>query len=516
MGPDESSGARGGRGGRRPPPDDRRAVVRRRDGRPADALGLLCPYARARPRRLAELPGSRAPARRRGDSALRCRASSRRDGPDGGGAGGPVDCARPPDAPALRPRPDRLPRGVGVGRRAGAEAAGVGRRVAILAGLALPLATPLWGYAASDLSEPLQAASLAVLVAAAAALRLERKAGRGWEIAAGAAAGLALLTKSLLLLPALPLLLAASLRPAGSPRFRRLPPAVFAGCSAVWAALELSRFGRLFGGYAGEGFTHPLGDGLLRLLALPNRGLLFFAPLVLLAPAGFFTLRRRDALLAWAGTLSAGSLLGAVAMWWAWDGQVGWGPRLLVPILPVLVFLAAAAMSTTGGARRARRGREAVLGTAVLLGVAVNLLGALVPFPASTRSSRRRSRFPPSTGSTRPPRTLPPAPRPHPSWRPSGSTPALLAEAAALRRRRGAGRLSSPGAARGDLGAGSLRGRSVPGTRGLPVRVRARPGSRSAAFWGRAWIALLPRRRRPVDDGSRRPARSALRRRNGR
>jgi hypothetical protein len=69
-------------------------------------------------------------------------------------------------------------------------------------------------------------------------------------------------------------------------------------------------------------------------------------------------------------------LLFASSAWWAWDGQAGWGPRLVLPALPCLVVLAGVAF--TGGGRAWR-----VLGAGALAaGVCVNALGALTPFAA--------------------------------------------------------------------------------------------------------------------------------------
>ncbi len=116
--------------------------------------------------------------------------------------------------------------------------------------------------------------------------------------------------------------------------------------------------------------------GLLRLTVLPNKGLFWYAPIVLLAPFGFFALRRRDARLALACAASAASLLLAACAWWAWDGQAGWGPRLLLPALPPLLVFAGLACS--GSARPVRFAGA----LALVLGAGVNLLGALVPFPA--------------------------------------------------------------------------------------------------------------------------------------
>ncbi len=258
-----------------------------------------------------------------------------------------------------------------------ALALGAGPFASLLFGLALPLATPLLGYAASGLSEPLQAAAVSLLVAAAVVLRTEEGCGAGWEVAAGLAAGAALLAKSVLVVVVGPLALVAALR-AGSDAARgrfRWRVVVWGGLAgSAWALFEIVRFGRLFGGYEGFGFSHPLVDGLLRLTVYPNKGLLWYAPLALLAPAGLAVLWKRDRLLAAALPVAAVTLLVLVARWFAWDGQAGWGPRLLVPLLPILVVLAAAASVSS----RLRFGALA-LG---LLGIAVNVLALLVPFPS--------------------------------------------------------------------------------------------------------------------------------------
>src|SRR5664280_1157350 len=150
----------------------------------------------------------------------------------------------------------------------------------------------------------------------------------------------------------------------------------FSGILVLWALFEFARFGKLFGGYAGETFSYPFFTGLLRLTVLPNKGLFWYAPIVLLAPFGFFELRRRDARLALACAASALSLLLTASAWWAWDGQAGWGPRLLLPALPPLLVFAGLAPS--GSARPVRFAGA----LALVLGTGVNLLGALVPFPA--------------------------------------------------------------------------------------------------------------------------------------
>ena len=284
---------------------------------------------------------------------------------------------------------------------------------AAASGAGLVLATPLWGYAASDYGEPLQALCVALAVLGVVELR-EAPASRRWQIVLGVAAGFAILTKTLLLIAVAPLLACALLgrreekdflegkrkdgsgraipggqerrvarsrtRSGGGARARlRLPwPMLFsfAALLLVWAFFEFARFGKLFGGYAGETFSYPFFTGLLRLTVLPNKGLFWYAPIVLLSPLGCVALFRRDARLALASAASSVALLLAASAWWAWDGQAGWGPRLLLPALPPLVVFAGLGCAFSG--RPARLAGA----LALALGAGVNLLGALVPFPA--------------------------------------------------------------------------------------------------------------------------------------
>lgn len=283
---------------------------------------------------------------------------------------------------------------------------------AAVSGAALVLATPLWGYEGSDYGEPLQALCVALSVLALVELR-GAPASRRWQIALGVAAGFAILTKTLLAIVVAPLLLVALLphratfeedffdgnRAGGQTRSKAgravrrraargdAPSATrfalpwplllsFAGILFLWTLFELDRFGRLGGGYTGETFTYPFFTGLLRLTIFPNKGLLWYAPFVAFAVPGFLHLRRRDVRLALALALSFLALLFASSAWWAWDGQAGWGPRLVLPALPCLVALAGAALGRDGRAIRAAGALT------IAAGVGVNALGALVPFPA--------------------------------------------------------------------------------------------------------------------------------------
>ncbi len=239
---------------------------------------------------------------------------------------------------------------------------GAGQRGQAIAVLLASLGSPLGAYFASDLSEPLQAACLAW--AFVASLEARRVPGRRrallWAALAGAAGAAAVLTKSGLAVVAplalLPLLGVPFAGP-GAPRGARIAAAALGAAPllAAWLAGELVRFGGLFRGYGGEGFSYPFLEGLVRLLVGPNKGLLLFFPSLALAAAE--AVRRARApgdaasgeraatrLEVLGGGLPLVALLAVAAPWWAWHGVAGWGPRLLVPGLPAVAAFAACAL----------------------------------------------------------------------------------------------------------------------------------------------------------------------------
>ncbi len=208
---------------------------------------------------------------------------------------------------------------------------GGGPDAAAAAILLASVASPLGSYAAMEFSEPMQAAMLAV------ALWMSL-ANRG--AAAGFAAGLALLTKSANLVVApfalLPLW-----------RQRRLVGAAvsFSLVAALWLAFEISRFGAPLANYPGEGFTNPIWDGAWRLLFSVTKGLVFFYPAVIVA-----VLSRTDRLARAAAFFASAVLLALAAAYWGWHGNEGWGPRLILPAIPLLAPLAAVQLERWGRA----------------------------------------------------------------------------------------------------------------------------------------------------------------------
>ncbi len=243
--------------------------------------------------------------------------------------------------------------------------------------------SPLWAYTATGFTEPLQAVCLVFAV-----LFAERAKGAGGRAAlrfaalAGAFAGWLVLTKvvNLLFVPLALLPLACGVWPPARERLKVWGAAAAGAFLPVAAmlAFEFARFGKPFSSYArGQAFSHPLVDGAWRLLVGPNKGLLLYFPLGVLAFGGLAVLARRVRTRGPAvATLAlVAGLLALYGQWWAWDGCSGWGPRFLVPAVPLLA--AAAGAAATSGTLR-------IAGAALLaLGVAVNALGTLQAEAAS-------------------------------------------------------------------------------------------------------------------------------------
>lgn len=253
-------------------------------------------------------------------------------------------------------------------------------RDAALALFATAACSPLWGYVSSEWSEPLQAALVGgsfALAALSTVPDVPRRRELLLSAAAGAAAGFGLLAKSVLvvLLPAVLFLLVAEGR--RETRLRRVAAAVAGAIPFVsaWLAFELVRFGRPFASYRGEHFNHPFLDGLFRLTLGLNKGLLLYFPLAVLAAWGAVRLARDKRVGALAPAGFVAFVLVTTAAWWSWDGTAGWGPRLLVPAVPILA--AFAALST------ARRPAW-VFGVLAAAGFAVNAIGALQPDSVTT------------------------------------------------------------------------------------------------------------------------------------
>jgi hypothetical protein len=149
-------------------------------------------------------------------------------------------------------------------------------------------------------------------------------------------------------------------------------PLLLAGLVLLWH--NLVRFGHpLASGYDDEGFTTPLYVGLYGLLFSTGKSIFLYTPISLLAlPAYRVLWRRRPA----ETLLASGSVLVTLlyyGAWWAWYGGWCWGPRFLVPVLPLLVL-------PLGALLIERRWSRWVVLVLALAGLVVQLLGTLVDF----------------------------------------------------------------------------------------------------------------------------------------
>ncbi|MFN8533950.1 MAG: hypothetical protein U0556_10420 [Dehalococcoidia bacterium] len=259
----------------------------------------------------------------------------------------------------------------------------IGRRLSFgpaasaLAALGYGLATLAWVYARYLFGEPLVA-----LGWTAAFWLLLRPAPVG-TLAAGIAAGAAILVRTASAV-SVPLFLPLVWRSPWRVLLFLLPNVVALAAVGVFNAL---RFGSPFdSGYNPiESFSAPLGEGLWGLMFSPGRGLVWYAPPVLLAVAGAPLLLRRQREAALTALLIVVATILLYAKWHAWHGGWGWGPRLILPATPFLMVLAlpifaAATERATGGRRAVAWLARLAVGGLLFAGMAVSALGVLVDF----------------------------------------------------------------------------------------------------------------------------------------
>jgi hypothetical protein len=262
--------------------------------------------------------------------------------------------------------------------RRAALRAGAGEGTALFGVGTLLFTTLLLPYTRLLFTEPLNA--LLVLLAASALL----DANRGVTSSAPRlAAASALLVLNGVLFGPLALaqvLFGAALlrRRAGS---RAALRALLAGGLALLAALgawllwNRARYGDLLRfGYDGEGFGTPLVVGLPGLLVSIGRGIILYSPPTVLALLAVPSLSRRGRLgvLAPVMVFFAAAFTAYLSLYAAWDSFEGgwcWGPRFLLPFVPVL-HLAIPPLARGWHAWTAAK--KAAFALAFVLGFAVN------------------------------------------------------------------------------------------------------------------------------------------------
>ncbi len=215
------------------------------------------------------------------------------------------------------------------------RALGYRRGTATWLALAFIFASMAWPYVKTFFPQP--AVTLLLLVLVLAGLRWREGGRRDWLWLLGlAAAGLILFRLSqVVLLPLLALYLLTAGGRRGRLGFLALGLGAAAGLAAS-AGYNWLRFGSLWEtGYHEVAWTTPPLLGLYGLLASPGKGVLLYTPLLLLAPGAWLLFVRRRRAEAWLFLGLWLVLLAVYAPYNFWTGGFNWGPRFLLPVLPL-------------------------------------------------------------------------------------------------------------------------------------------------------------------------------------
>lgn len=260
---------------------------------------------------------------------------------------------------------------------------GYSTRASVTAGLLYGLATYAWVYAKTMFSEPLVALGWIIVV-----WLLLNEVDQRRALLAGAAMAATVAVRPASMLLALPFaLLLWDRRPAILMRRLVAYGVPIAGVIVALLAFNWQRFGDpLQFGYS-ETFDGSLLAGLAGFLFSLDRSVFLFAPPLIALFWAFPTFVRRHGVLGWRLLAIAAFTVALYALWPVFWGGPVWGPRYVLPVLPLLMLL------TLPGVERAwqERGwpRWAMMALAVL-GVAIQLPAVIWnPLPETQRLGQR-------------------------------------------------------------------------------------------------------------------------------
>jgi hypothetical protein len=255
---------------------------------------------------------------------------------------------------------------------------GVGRADALLLMLAAGWSTPLAVYAKTLFPQVFEAAWLMLALLSAEEWRRTGSARAATWL--GLACGLGLMTRAAFALAGVwfsgYLLLAGSAK--WPERLRAVVPfLILSGCgAAVTALVNWVRWGSPvdFGHHrADEAFDFPAHLGLYGLLVSPGKSAFLYTPVLLLVLLYAGTIWRRgraEVVLVLGITLS---YLALYCRWYDWMGGLAWGPRFLVPLIPLWIALLGRALIEPEA-----RGARGLMVTTAILGFGVQWLGLTV------------------------------------------------------------------------------------------------------------------------------------------
>jgi hypothetical protein len=261
---------------------------------------------------------------------------------------------------------------------------GFSRRISVLLTLVYGLATMVWPYSKSFMSET--SLNVAILGGVYGAVCYVHEKRKRWISFSGACMGFAVLTKVTALL-AVPLIAGYILGSLGTRKSLLHLLLCFVPALAVFCGLQgwhnWIRYGAVWqAGYqAGSdalGFSTPVLVGLWGLLLSPGKSFFLYAPVTILAFfcfRSFLRHRRNEALLC----LGISVLFVLFhACWWSWAGDWAWGPRFLLVITPYMLLPCGMLLEKWKGLKRFHRFLALSL---ILLSVGIQFLGVTVhPF----------------------------------------------------------------------------------------------------------------------------------------
>lgn len=157
-------------------------------------------------------------------------------------------------------------------------------------------------------------------------------------------------------------------------------PVLCSGLLSLW--WNGARYGSIWeSGYvATETFSAPWLFGITGLLVGPARGFFWYSPILLF---GFWGIRRVMTQARWlAASIGAITLLYLLlyGKWYMWHGGYSWGPRFLVPLLPLLALFIGPAWERVMVERAWSNGGRILVALLLALSAAIQWLGLLVPF----------------------------------------------------------------------------------------------------------------------------------------